>query len=151
MYAVADSLEFIERDYVFVNSRFGSTDTICSSVEASVRDISELRHSDRRVETTSKSIAVQKQAEELSISAVCDGEKLGSHRPVPLAASRTLIDSVDAGSLHSHPSMRLRSLHQYVHALSELAKEKVCISKCSSHDIFLDQVKILYFCWCLLL
>lgn len=126
MYPVADSLELIERDYVLVNSHCASTDTVCSSLEASVQDISESRHSLHPLKTTGKCIAVQKQAEELSSSSVYDVDSLGSHGPVPLEASQALVDSADVRSLH--PSMKLRSLHQYVHALSELAQEKVCLS-----------------------
>ncbi|RWR87719.1 serine/threonine-protein kinase ATG1a-like protein isoform X2 [Cinnamomum micranthum f. kanehirae] len=117
---VADSMELIERDYVLVNSHCASTDSV--SLEASVQDISESRHSLHPLKTTGKCIAVQKQAEELSSSSVCDVDSFGSHGPVPLEASQALVDSADVRSLH--PSMKLRSLHQYVHALSELAQEK---------------------------
>lgn len=125
MYPVADSLELIEREYVLVNSHCASTDIVCSSLEASVQDISESRHSLHPLKTTGKCIAVQKQAEELPSSSASDVDSVGSHGPA-LAASQALVDSVDVRSLH--PSMRLRSLHQYVHALSELAQEKVCLS-----------------------
>eukprot|EP00268_Persea_americana_P024116 TRINITY_DN23589_c0_g2_i1.p1 TRINITY_DN23589_c0_g2~~TRINITY_DN23589_c0_g2_i1.p1 ORF type:complete len:630 (+),score=137.15 TRINITY_DN23589_c0_g2_i1:371-2260(+) len=119
---VADSLELIEREYVLVNSHCASTDIVCSSLEASVQDISESRHSLHPLKTTGKCIAVQKQAEELPSSSASDVDSVGSHGPA-LAASQALVDSVDVRSLH--PSMRLRSLHQYVHALSELAQEKI--------------------------
>ncbi|XP_043709849.1 serine/threonine-protein kinase ATG1a isoform X2 [Telopea speciosissima] len=124
---VADSLESIEKDYVLVNSHFASMETLSSSLEESLQDHSAPRGFCMPTKKIGKNVSVAMQTGKLATSSAGCATSQGIHASLPLAggshASTELRDV--QGSSKLHPSTRLRLLHQYVHALSELAQEKL--------------------------
>ncbi|XP_077248329.1 protein kinase superfamily protein [Tasmannia lanceolata] len=120
---ITDSLESIEKDYVLVNPHFASMEALSSSLEASVLENSAARRSNCPLRKTGKGIAIPMQHSPLAASSVCGAESCGTHGSAPSTASTKLGDV--QGPLPLHPSTRLRSLHPYVHALSELAQKKL--------------------------
>ncbi|MQM08276.1 hypothetical protein Taro_041132 [Colocasia esculenta] len=112
-----DSLESVEWEYVLVNPNLASMETIFSSLETSLLESSMARP-----------ICILKKigkgiSGELALGPISGLDGAESHVSAP-EASLSMELNIQRASL-SHPSKRLQLLCQYVHALSEVAKEKV--------------------------
>ncbi|KAK2649921.1 hypothetical protein Ddye_017410 [Dipteronia dyeriana] len=117
---VADSMESIEKEYVLVNSHFASMDAFSYYLDTSVQNASTSKVSsspskkDDHLENST-------QTKELAVGAGSSQ----SHISAPLEPSwKSSILKELQGLTILHPSTRLQLLHQYLHALAELAQEK---------------------------
>lgn len=125
LYPVADSMESIEKEYVIVNPHCSSTETFSYYLETLVQDSSAgLSNFQARNEQEPAGDDMQKRQ--------CTGSSAGRaksphvHGLSPLSiSSEQIISREQQGLSILHPSTRLLVLHQYVQALTELAREKV--------------------------
>ncbi|KAH7578129.1 hypothetical protein JRO89_XS01G0344100 [Xanthoceras sorbifolium] len=120
---VADLMESIEKEYVLVNSNFASMDAF-SYLEPSVQDTSTTKVS---ISPSKKNdcLANSVQTQELVVGAATGAGSSQSHISAQLETSRksSILKELQ-GLTILHPSTSLQLLHQYVHALAELAQEK---------------------------
>lgn len=124
-YSVADLMESIEKEYVLVNSHFASVDAFSFYLDTSVQDNSTTRVS---VCSSKKNddLADAMHTKELAVGCAGAAEISQFNESVPSETScRSSILKELQGLTILHPSTRLQFLHQYVHALTELAQEKV--------------------------
>lgn len=117
-------MESIERDYVLVNPHYGSTETFSYHLETSVQDSTGFSSCQaKKNEQESEGVMPKKQFTGLHVHGL----------DLPSTSSEATISRELQGLSIQHPSTRLHLLHQYVHALTELAHEKVSFLKLSSH------------------
>lgn len=124
-YLVADLIESFEKDYVLVNPDFASVDAFSFCLTTSVQDNSTTRVS---ICPSKKNDRSADAMDTKDLAAGCAGSAGNSefNVSVPLEKScRSSMLKELQGLTILHPSINLQLLHQYVHALSELAQEKV--------------------------
>lgn len=120
-------MESIEKEYVIVNSHFASMDTFSFYLDASLQDNSTTKVS-LCSSKKNEHLAVAVQTKDLPSASASGAESSQFHVSAPLqTSSRLNILKEVQGLSVLHPSTRLQLLHQYVHALTELAEEKVNI------------------------
>ncbi|GAB4861490.1 hypothetical protein Ancab_036692 [Ancistrocladus abbreviatus] len=122
---VAESVESIERSYVLVNSHFASMETLISSVETSLQDSSTARTCVLPSQMDGN-VSVAAQAKELPAASTGGMYDSSSTRleSSTVSAQPDIFGEVQGLSV-LHPSRRLQLLHQYLCALSDIAKEKL--------------------------
>ncbi|KAJ4728005.1 Kinase family protein [Melia azedarach] len=119
-----DLMESIEKEYVIVNSHFASMDTFSFYLDASLQDNSTTKVS-LCSSKKNEHLAVAVQTKDLPSASASGAESSQFHVSAPLqTSSRLNILKEVQGLSVLHPSTRLQLLHQYVHALTELAEEK---------------------------
>ncbi|WOK98950.1 serine/threonine-protein kinase ATG1a isoform X1 [Canna indica] len=124
---VADSLEFIEQEYVLVNANFGSLETLPSSFEPSLSDDSTTRMPSYKIKMIEKGYAAPVQSQEQAAPSVNAAATVESHvSPFSSVPHYTVTVSEEVHDTSSlHPSSRIQRLSQYMDALVELAQEKL--------------------------
>lgn len=118
-------MESIEKEYVLVNSHFASMDGFSYYLGASVQDNSTANVSICHSMKNDHS-AVTMQTKDMPSDSASGAETSLFHVSAPLETSNRLCILKEVQGLTVlHPSTRLQLLHQYVHALTELAEAKV--------------------------
>ncbi|KAK3194492.1 hypothetical protein Dsin_025802 [Dipteronia sinensis] len=121
---VDDLMESIEKEYVLVNSHFASMDAFSYYLDTSVQDASTSKVSSSPSKKDDH-LENSMQTKELAVGAASGAGSSQSHISAPLETSwKSSILKELQGLTILHPSTRLQLLHQYVHALAELAQEK---------------------------
>lgn len=121
----ADLMESIEKEYVLINSHFASTDGFSFYLDASLQDNSMAKVSICPSKKNDHS-AITMQTKDMPSDSASGAENSLFHVPAPLETSNRLFILKEVQGLTVlHPSTRLQLLHQYVHALTELAEAKV--------------------------
>ncbi|GLU00898.1 hypothetical protein SLE2022_182340 [Rubroshorea leprosula] len=112
---VTDSMESIERDYVLVNPHYGSTETFSYHLETSVQDSTGLSNCQaKKNEQESEGVVQKRQFTGLHVHGLDS----------PSTSSEATISRELQGLSIQRPLTGLHLLHQYVHALTELAHEQ---------------------------
>ncbi|KAJ0110798.1 hypothetical protein Patl1_00703 [Pistacia atlantica] len=116
-----DLMESIEKEYVLVNSHIASVDAFSFYLDTSVQD-----NSTTRVSICPKKNDHLADAMHTKESAAgCSGAaEISQFVPLETSCGSSILKELQ-GLTILHPSTRLQLLHQYVHALTELAQEKV--------------------------
>ncbi|TXG63130.1 hypothetical protein EZV62_010124 [Acer yangbiense] len=117
---VADLMESIEKEYVLVNPHFASMDAFSYYLDTSVQDASTSKVSSspsKKGDHLESSL----QTKELAVGAGSSQSLVSA--PLELSWKSSILKELQ-GLTILHPSTRLQLLHQYVHALAELAQEK---------------------------
>lgn len=119
-----DLMESIEKEYVLINSHFASTDGFSYYLDASLQDNSTAKVSTCPSKKNDHS-ALTMQTKDMPSDSASGAENSLFHAPAPLETSNRLCMLKEVQGLTVlHPSTRLQLLHQYVHALTELAEAK---------------------------
>lgn len=119
-----DLMESIEKEYVLINSHFASTDGFSFYLDASLQDNSMAKVSICPSKKNDHS-AITMQTKDMPSDSASGAENSLFHVPAPLETSNRLCILKEVQGLTVlHPSTRLQLLHQYVHALTELAEAK---------------------------
>jgi serine/threonine-protein kinase ULK/ATG1 len=119
-FAVFDSWEWIEREYVLVHANTTSVEML-SSLEKSMKDFTGARS--RRDDRSTCRESVQNQ----NRSSLCRVVTMKNHGCTPQSASH---ESISMENLRGRPLdcyTRLQLLNQYIVILTELAQEKVLL------------------------
>ncbi|XWS76796.1 hypothetical protein CRYUN_Cryun01aG0208600 [Craigia yunnanensis] len=122
---VADSMEFIEKDYVLVNPHFASMETFSYYPETSLQDNSTSRLLKCQAKKSDRESVVSVETKETagtSASSTKIPQFQGSD-PQATSSESAMLREVQRHSI-LHPSTRLQLLHQYAQAIAELAQEK---------------------------
>ncbi|KAK7294573.1 hypothetical protein RJT34_17462 [Clitoria ternatea] len=114
----------IEKDYVLVNSHFGSLEAFSEYFEASVPEDSSSRISIFPSKRTNLEFGVAKETKGLSSFSTKRLENLKNDELEASVASEFTALRKEHGISSLHPSNRLELLHQYVQILAELSQEK---------------------------
>lgn len=122
-FSVADSLEFIEQEYVLVHANFASMETLTSSLEPSLNENSTSMVPNCRLDMTRRGYVGPVKSEERPVLSIHHADTIDSPLSSPFTASEEL-----HGTTSVHPSSRIQLLSQYINALTELTQEKVCKS-----------------------
>ncbi|KAK1558394.1 hypothetical protein Q3G72_001874 [Acer saccharum] len=117
---VADLMESIEKEYVLVNPHFASMDAFSYYLDTSVQDASTSKVSSSPSKKGDH-LENSMQTKELAVGAGSSQSLISA--PLELSWKSSILKELQ-GLTILHPSTRLQLLHQYVHALAELAQEK---------------------------
>ncbi|XP_042425661.1 serine/threonine-protein kinase ATG1a isoform X2 [Zingiber officinale] len=124
---VADSLEFIEQDYVLVNANFALMETCTSSLEPSLNENSTSMVPNCRLNMTRRGYVGPVKSEERPELSIHRADTMDSH--VPSLSSQSQASFTASEELHGttsvHPFSRIQFLSQYINALTELTQEKL--------------------------
>ncbi|XP_052192137.1 serine/threonine-protein kinase ATG1a isoform X2 [Diospyros lotus] len=129
----ADSMELIEKDYVFVNVHFTSTESLSCPVGISLVNNSCGVLSYPAKKRSNEDVAVELPVKETTARSL-SGPKSLEGSVSASSASATLRQVQEVSILH--PSTRLKSLHQYICILSELAQAR------SDAGLFLESFSV---------
>lgn len=123
---VAYSLDSIEREYVLVHSNFASTEILTSSLGTSLKEGSATKACDLAPKNKDKQLPTMPKMNELTTPNFIGGSNkiLQSEMKLLAASGAPCILMETQDLLILHPSTRLQLIHQYVGALSDLAREK---------------------------
>ncbi|KAI9181644.1 hypothetical protein LWI28_017068 [Acer negundo] len=117
---VDDLMESIEKEYVLVNSHFASMDAFSYYLDTSVQDASTSKVSSSPSKKGDH-LENSMQTKELVVGAGSSQSLVSA--PLEPSWKSSILKELQ-GLTILHPSTRLQLLHQYVHALAELAQEK---------------------------
>ncbi|KAG6484650.1 hypothetical protein ZIOFF_053171 [Zingiber officinale] len=124
---VADSLEFIEQDYVLVNANFALMETCTSSLEPSLNENSTSMVPNCRLNMTRRGYVGPVKSVERPELSIHRADTMDSH--VPSLSSQSQASFTASEELHGttsvHPFSRIQFLSQYINALTELTQEKL--------------------------
>ncbi|XP_022770658.1 serine/threonine-protein kinase ATG1a-like isoform X2 [Durio zibethinus] len=121
----ADSMEYIEKEYVIVNPHFASMEAFSYYLETSLQDNSTSRLLKCQAKKSDQESAVYvetKEAAGSSASFAIIPQFQGSD-PQATSSESAMLREVQGLSI-LHPSTRLQLLHRYAQAIAELAQEK---------------------------
>lgn len=122
MHSVAALMESIEKEYVLVNANFASMEGFSYYLETSVQDASITKVSNS---TSEKNDHLSNSFQTKEVAGGAGSSQSHASASLESSSLKSSVLKELQGLTILHPSTRLQLLHQYVHALTELAQLKV--------------------------